>query len=337
MTTVDNATLRAAREKRIAERNASAGAPAPVVAATTPVVAQGTQSQETKTEPVAVQPPIELVAKIVDPATVPRTAEISTHLFNEGSEDPHWLVCASGVPVAEIRLQDQVEPQRIARLFVTDKYAQGIREASKQMGLDEVLTGVKARVYIAAVSGADTYKHLETQVRAASVEEGRKRSANLRDSMLNMLGLVVQAQTKNFVTENPIKDALFHRMVKAGLDSGAAVNLIEAAWQDKGMEHFEFLFRQAAKYMDMSPEVLVELRETIGETPHRTPTVTAGTVTPSAAPKAPVTSPKSSANVPLMTTAGSYMGQDQQMSEKERMRDTLGFRSRRLNHDMSPK
>lgn len=356
MATMDAAALRAARMERLAKEQGASPAPSeppkgtqpqsPIQGSTPQPAAPAASAAPAAAAPVAppasppAAPPAEVSAKVVDPTQVPRNADVTLHLFGEGSSDPHWMVAANGMPVAEIRLSAQEDPQRIARLFVSEKYAQGIREAAKSMGLAEVLQGVKARPYIAAVSGSETFKSLETQAKTAAVEDLRKARANLRDGLLNMLGLVVEAQNRNYLTENPLKDGLFTRLVKAGIDQGSAVHIIEAAWQEKAPEHFEFLFKQAARYMDMSPEALTEIRENIMGTPHRVPTIaaTAGGSIPVAPPKQPPAAPRAAGNVPL-STYGNPEGNapTAPATEKDAMRDTFGFRARRLTHTMPAK
>lgn len=304
------AALRAARMKRIAARK-NASAPG---AQSNPVSSNNKPAKEAS--PSAV--PSTMSTPVVDPALVPKTAHLDLLLFGAEQENPHWVVMASGRPVAEIRLEDQEEHEKIAKLFVTEKYAEGIREASKQFDLTEVLAGVSARPYVAAVQGSDAYKQVQKEVTASATNQLRRAKADLRDDALNMLNLVVLAQTKNFIQENPLKAELFQRMTTAGIDEQQAVSVIEASYQAKASDHFDQCFKQAFKWMDLQPEALSELEEQIKGLNTRTPTVAASNSIPSA--------PRIH-NVPLETrqTTASF---NTEGDERSSMREALGLRTR---------
>lgn len=315
----DAAALRAARETRIASR------------------AAGTQSNdkaETKTENVSTpataktaapaSSPAVLTAAVVDPQSVAKTANIDLVLYGEKTENPHWIVLASGKPVAEIRLEDQEESSKIARVFVTNGYAEGIRDAVKQFPFAEVLAGVRARPYTATVANSDAFKAIESQVKEATHKELRKAKSELRDAALNMLNLVVVAQTKNFLQENPLKDELFRRMTESGIEDRRAVALIEAAFQARAPEHFEACFKQAFKWMDLQPEALSELAEQIKGLGYRTPVVAESDEIRSAAAR-------QVHNIPLETRTAATIEDD---GDKSALREVFAFRSRNLSHDM---
>lgn len=319
----DAAALRAAREARISARTAT-----------------GDQSDEknitpdekeeeakAKNKEATVSATDILTAAVLDPASVPKTAQIDLIGYPD-HEDPFWAVLAGGRPVAEIRLSDQEEPQKVAKLFVTEQYAEGVREAAKQFSFEEVLAGVRARAYQASVSGQDAYKSIEAQLRSETETSLREAKSNLRDSMSNMLNLVILAQAKNFLRENPLKDELFRRMTESGLDERRAVALIEAAYQARAPEHFDVCFKQASRWMDLQPEALHELEEQIKDLGYRQPTL-AESDEVRAASAGPT--PSGSHNVPLSTrTAAGPVADD----AKEQMREAMGFRHRNKNHQM---
>jgi nicotinamide mononucleotide adenylyltransferase len=261
-----------------------------------------------------------MAAPVSDPAMVSKTATIDLLLYGDGTENPHWVVLASGRPVAEIRLEDQEEPVRIAKLFVTEKYAEGVREAAKSFDFAEVLEGVRARPYVASVDGNEAFKRIEAAATETAKVSLRKAKAALRDDALNMLNLVVVAQTKNFISENVLKSELFNRMKEAGVADRQAVAVIEAAYQAKAPEHFENCFKQAFKWMDLQPEALSELEEQIKGLSHRTPVIAESEEIPSA---------KSALghmhNIPLETRSASF---SEETDDKLNLRESLGFRRR---------
>jgi len=146
--------------------------------------------------------------------------------------------------------------------------------------------------------------------------------------MSNMLSLVVLAQAKNFLRENPLKDELFRRMSESGLDERRAVALIEASYQARAPEHFDICFKQAAKWMDLQPEALHELEEQIKDLGYRQPTLAESDEIRAASADF---ASSDTHNIPLSTrTASGPVAGD----AKEEMREAMGFRRRNTNHQM---
>lgn len=319
----DAAALRAARQKRVAARNAASGDQSEEEKKSQ----ESAESAKEEAKEATVSAPSVLTAAVLDPNSVPRTAEIDLIGYTD-SKDPFWVVLADGRPVAEIRLSDQEDSEKIAKLFTGEQYAEGVREAAKQFDLAEVLAGVRARLYQASVAGDDAYRSIEARLRSESETALREARANLRDNFANMLNLVVLAQAKNFLRENPLKDELFRRMTESGLDERRAVAIIEAAYQARAPEHFDTCFKQAQRWMDLTPQALGELEEQIKDLGYRQPHV-AETDEIRAASADQV--PSGSHNVPFATrTAAAPEGND----EKAAIRDALGFRRRHTHHQM---
>lgn len=318
---IDSSSLRAARQSRIASRQASSES------------AQSynpTQTEQTAPE-AAPAVPETLVASVLDPKAVSKSAEVTMHLYNEKSSDPHWIVCAGGIPVAQIRLSDQDEVDRTAKIFTTAQYADAIIESAKQLDMSELLSGVHARPFVASVESAEVFKSVKEAMASEAKEQLRRAKANLRGDMINMLNLVVTAQSKNFIQANELKDNMFRKMRESGIEQDRAVAIIEAAWQEKAASYFEDTFNQASKWMDMSPEAFAEVKEQIVGTQNRTPSIE---VSASANDRL---IPKESSNIPLLTTASIDPNANRTASvdEKASMREKLGFRSRSLNKQMT--
>jgi hypothetical protein len=304
MTLDSKAALRSARNQRLASKPAVSAAQSQTVV-----------SQEVSVQKSAASVAEKLVAAVLDPKAVSKAAELHLQLFNERSSDPHWLVCADGQPVAQIRLSDQDDVGSVSKVFTTDGYANGIASAASRMDLDEVLTSVRARPYVSAVESSTAYSAIEAKVKAEGLAEIRKAKANLRNDMINTLNLVVTANSKNFITENPLKGALFSRMTSAGIENDRAVAIIEAAFQEKSSEYFEALFKKAMQWGELSPEAYREIEEQINDLPQRTPTVEVDDLTITA-----------SKNVNLMTytAAADFEVAD----EKQQLKGVLGLRAR---------
>lgn len=318
------ADLRKARQARLAASKAKTADPTPAVEEAAPALTEepvpAVEEPAPVVEEVAPEPveeiPEQLTAAVLNPTEVSKTAEISLTIFNEKSQDPHWLVCAGGRPLAEIRLSDQDEPEKLAKVFVSDAYANGVVEASTQMELPELLVAIKARPYIATVNGTDAFKALEERVKSAAQEELRKTKSNLRDDFLNTLSLVVTAQTKNYITENALKGALFTQFAKTGMEEDRIVAAIEDSWQEAASEYFEQCFKQASKWMDLAPEAYADIAENIQGMSAR------GLSLEVEAEVAP------SKNVPLLTLTASA---EEPASEHDKIRDTLNLRRGRYN------
>jgi hypothetical protein len=326
----DAAALRAAREARIAARgNSATGDQSNSKSVKSDEQGKSAASVETPKAAPASELPAILTAAVLDPSAVQKTAEVDMLLYGADSEDPHWVVVASGKPVAEIRLSDQEEPHKIAKMFVTQQYAEGVREAAKQFDFAEILTSIHARPYMASVSTADAVKTITAQAQETAAKDLRKAKADLRDNTLNMLNLVVLAQTKNFLQENPLKDELYRRMTESGVGERQAVAIIEAAYQARAADHFEACFKQASKWMDLQPAALAELEEQIKGLAYRQPVVAESDEIRSASH-----SPSRIHNVPLETRTASGTAHAGEEDEKENLKVAFGFRSRSLNRSM---
>lgn len=308
MTLDRKAALRSARMQRLASQNASA-VQSQTVASSVPEEKAAASAEK-------------LVAAVLDPKVVSKSASLSLQLFNEKSSDPHWLVCADGQPVAQIRLSDQEDAASVAKVFTTEGYANGIVSAASRLDLDEVLTGVRARPYVSVVEASNAYSTLEAKIKAEGITELRKAKANLRNDMINTLNLVVTANSKNFITENPLKSALYSRMTASGIENDRAVAIIEAAFQEKSSEYFDLLFKKAMQWSELTPEAYREIEEHIHGMPQKTPVV-----------EVEATTASSSRNVNLMTyTAAADLSVP---DEKEQLKNIFGLRNRHLANKTS--
>lgn len=307
----DPAALRADRKRRLAnsteaktyEETAPAANPSPP--STQAETAVGDKS---------------LFAYVLDPSKVDKTANFEMLLFNKESVDPHWVLTADGRPLAEIRLSDQDDAARIAEVFCTDKYARGVIAIAADMPLPELLTNIKGRPYVAAIDASEAVNNIKAKVAAETEEERRRTLASVKADFINMLNFVVKANTKNFIRENVLKDALFNNMKKSGISDDRALAVIEAAFQDKSAEYHEQLFAQASKWSEMSPEAFSEIREQIEDLPVMTPHIARSEEIPSA------TKLVEANNVPFSTYGGSVA---EEVDHRTRVRQVFRFGSRR--------
>lgn len=323
---------RAARNQRLASTNATAPAAQSQTASNgTPVK---TPAQAPAAPPV-VTPPVqdsarELVARVVDPARIGAEAAISVSgPFNTKTANPHWIVLVDGEPYAKIALSDQDDKEKIAKVFVTEAYAAGIKAGTARMPLEQVMNNVKARPYIAAVRSTEAFAAVEGQAKEAAKHAFQKKSAQYRDDFMSMLNLAVAAQTSNFISENPLKDSMYKAMKSAGVHD--PVPLIEAAYAEAAPSHFETLFRLASKWNDFTPEALADVKQEILGRPARSVRQAPVAHVPST-PVAPKPVPSSQHNVPLVASVSTASP-----DEKASVRQTFNFRGRMLRNEIRPK
>lgn len=232
--------------------------PAPARAATAPVVAP-------TPAPAAVVVPAEpetLTVTLTDPSTLSRAASYEMSLYGKGAKNPHWLVIADGHPVAEIQYEDQDQSQVPRDLFENDQYGHAVVVALGEEEPAKILSSMKARVYAASVTKSQAYAAVRTEVAAAADADVRVARAELRDNLMNVIGLVLKAQTKN-ILGNDLKAELFDRLVNTGVDERSATFAIENAWKTAAVPFFESCFRQASEWMDLPPEAFVAIEKQI--------------------------------------------------------------------------
>lgn len=294
-------------------------------------------------EEAAELPEEELSARVVDPAQVSASAQIDVVGPFQKNADAFWIVLADGEPLAKVALSDQ-KIDKVARnsdtfrkMFLHEDYARSIKSAASKTPLLQLLRDMNARAYTASVTRTAAYAEISDRAAKESKAEIQKKQAKFRDDFLSMFNLVAEAQVKNFLPRNPLKEALFKALKKAGSHDPTPV--IESAFIEAGPAHFESMANQAMKWLDYNAESLADIRQAIDEMGTGSRSFAYDTTAP-VAPQAPAYAapaaqrpvPSSEANVPIVT-AGSHAP----ASEADRMRGIFGFRSRMHGRMTSPK
>jgi len=83
------------------------------------------------------------------------------------------------------------------------------------------------------------------------------RMAETKDHLINAANIVLQGSLKNYILENPLKDALVARMRAAGVDEVAAVNAVEDAWMEAAPQFFSATLAKAEEWLG-APEGVLE-------------------------------------------------------------------------------
>lgn len=280
------------------------------------------------------QVPRELTAKVADLSTLSQDCQVSiAGPYNADTENPHWIVTADGEPLAKIALKDQDEEAGIAKLFATAEYGKMFHKTAQSVALDKLLMSCKARPYTAVVKSTEVFASINKQYQNEAKAAFQEKTADYRDALTSVFNLVVEAHRKNFLTNSPLKDALFHQLKRDGVAD--PVRSIEAACQESLGEHFSTMLKQAQKWLDLTPEALAEIKEQITGMPQLDPpTVTAAAAAPTGAP-APV--PSSAANVRLSTASAGAAPTPASANEKAAVQKRFAFRSRMHDQKMSPK
>jgi len=291
------------------------------------------KAQEAKTANTAPAPkpetPRELTAKVADPSKVSEKDAVQlVGPFNTETDNPHWIVLAGGSPLAKIALADQDEPDKMRKVFAMNDYAKSFMSTLKEIPLIQMLNATKARPYVASVRSTEVFASLDKKYQEEGIAAFQKKAASYRDDLGTMVGLVVEAQRKNFLVQNPLKEALFKSMVSAGVENPERI--IESAFVEASGEHFSMVLAQAQKWMEYSAEALADIKAQVTEMPVRE--VKARTVVNT--PTTPVPSAKH--NVPLSTPKGEER-EAQPMDLKDQMKARLNLRGRMHAHDMQPK
>lgn len=210
-----------------------------------------------------------LTAEVVNPATLSKTSAFELSLYNQGTENPHWLVVANGMPVAQIQYGDQDATQLPKDLFESDSYGSTVVQALTQDEPARIFASLRARTFVASVERSKAFEQVKSEVLAATDEQVRIARAELRSNLLNAVGLVLKAHTKNFLPANDLKAELFDRMTGYNVADNVATAVIEGAWQNAAGTYFEATFKQAEEWMDLPPEAYRAIEQQIDAVPAR--------------------------------------------------------------------
>jgi hypothetical protein len=205
--------------------------------------------KEAAAELVEVLTPIEALGEI-------DINDVELNLFNEESENPHYTVMVKGEPVAKIALQDQTLPQDQHDLFLQDDYPQFVLEGIEQFGLGDTLQSVHARYYAAKAMEGTVAVEMKKAAAAELEVQSKRHVAKIKDDLSNVASLVIEGSLKNYIVENPLRDALVQQVRSAGVDADAAVDLVENAFREAGSQYFTMILNKAEEWMGAPKEAM---------------------------------------------------------------------------------
>ena len=204
----------------------------------------------------------EVSVPVVDPEQLDEAqASIDMVLFNKDSKDPHWSVFANGMPMAEIHLADQENPEDVRETFTSDEYENHVTEAcASSIGVKEMMKALKARFYHAVTRTASVHTEARTAATKQLESEYAVRLAALKEDLLNTINLAVVASlkgSKGLFVNNTLKAAMVDAMRRAGVKN--ALPLVNEAFAKHGQEYFSAVLKHAEKWLGYTPEALAEL------------------------------------------------------------------------------
>jgi len=274
-----------------------------------------------------------ITAAVVDPTTVPLSANVEGFLFGEGTNAPHWMIVANGEPVAKLphtsfpHWNDKNgQPNKQAQAyFQSTEFFKTVKHNCSKQPLPEVLAGLKAQPYVATVQGAQAHKDLTASVTKTASAQFAVEKGRIVDSFKNMLSLVIQAQEKNYLPTQPLKHAMFQEMTKAGVQN--PVPHIDAAFREAATAQFEAMFDQAETWMGYSPQAQEDVRRQIEGMQYRAPQArTAGTIPTNS--QRDGAAPSARNNVPVIPRSEPLQRNAETVSDVQSVKDSLGLGAR---------
>jgi len=136
--------------------------------------------------------------------------------------------------------------------------------------------------------------------------------ADIKDSLINAANIVLQGSLKNYLLDNPLKDALVRNMRSAGVDEVAAINAVEDAWMEAAPKFFSATLEKAEEWLGAPREVLEHHIKEISAMSYRHPGF--GPSQEEIEVAAQVGMDQVPTSVPIRTTASVYQPAPQQQA-----------------------
>jgi hypothetical protein len=254
------------------------------------------------------------------------TDRVDLILTREESENPQYVVLVDGDPVAKVALSDQPESLTADHdLFMDEDYPKFVLESVDTFGLRETLQHVNARYYTASAMEGEVAQQMRTAAVHDLEGEHRQRLAEMKDQLLNTANIVLEGSLKNYITDNPLRDSLVRRMRSVNVDERAALDIVEAAFREKGSDFFRAIIKKAEEWVGAPSEVLEHHVKEITQMNYRHPGYSAeGDEIPMEEP--PVISASSvPSSIPLRTVASAPHAPQHSSSTREQLKQELNL------------
>jgi len=190
----------------------------------------------------------------------------------EDTDNPQYVVMVDGDPVAKVALSDQPESLTADHdLFMDDDYPKFVLESVDTFGLKETLQHVNAKYYVASAFQGEVAQQMRTAATHDLEGEHRQRLAEMKDQLLNTANIVLEGSLKNYITDNPLRDSLVRKLKSVNVDERAALDIVEAAFREKGSDFFRTIFKKAEEWIGAPNEVLEHHVKEISQMNYRHP------------------------------------------------------------------
>jgi predicted RNA-binding Zn-ribbon protein involved in translation (DUF1610 family) len=191
-------------------------------------------------------------------------SDLGMTLYDEETDNPHYNLDVKGKPVAAIFLDDQPKPEELRASFVRPEvYGKNFCSAVEKLGLKEVLSQVKARLWTVKVETNKYAQQMQAKVEANFASQHAVKVAGYTANFAHAFNVAIAGLNKNFFTDmdNPLKMALYSALKDRGIDD--AVEVIESSFASAADPFFKTVLAKAEEIMAKPKEVVDELARTI--------------------------------------------------------------------------
>ena len=211
--------------------------------------------------------------------------DITVILQASASEDPFYTILVHAMPVGEVHLQDQDDPENARSVFAdVNIYGKGMREGMAKFGVGDTLQNLKARYFVSAYNSSDEMDGIRT---LAAEEADKMVTAEVdrrTGGFLDLMMLAHEGIRRNaYSVDDPLKFAFFERLKEAGLREASINDVIEQSINmplarpgEEGSErvaaltmYLELIAAKAIEFSEMEPSALKHISEQIIGAPVR--------------------------------------------------------------------
>ena len=178
-------------------------------------------------------------------------------------KNPYWTVQANGKPIAEIHLNDQENSTEIRAFFSDEgKYPQAVAQSVENVGLYEMLKGVKARFYANEIHKSSLVKSLREKAVADVAETRVEKLADLRRDFVDAISVAAEALNKGLMKKpNTLKAAFVKTLASYGIHNPALV--VEAAFAEGFNPFVDQVIADAQEYLEMPKDAFAHAKRMI--------------------------------------------------------------------------
>lgn len=188
-------------------------------------------------------------AELLAAAAAKLSTGFSLHLTASAGKGAWNLIDAEGTPIAAIHLSDQDEAEALASVFATDTFGNQLTAAAEQLGVQEMLTRTKARLY-----ATHQVKAPEKVDITAAVGDHEIRANHCFD-------LALKAAQKNVIAD-PLKQTVMAHLISQKVENPAEV---VSAMFETFPDFMNAIRAQQSKYMAMDASALNATEQMLDE------------------------------------------------------------------------